>query len=227
MRYVRDHGGKKLSNSGAVAKLLDCILNFDSRGAADWARKAVDEGRDPTETLNLLIDTIRRVGDSFGRGEIFLPELMGAAQAMQSALPILEAEITKSGKQQQTEGTLVIGTVKGDIHDIGKTIVGIFFMTAGFKVIDLGVDVPAQRFVEAVREHNPDILGMSALLTTTALGQAKVMQALREAGLRDRVKVIVGGAAVTPELAKNVGADGYGATAVEGLQIAEKLLGKN
>jgi len=215
-----------MSNSQAITKLVDSIMNYDPNGATTWAQNAIDEGVDPIGTLDLLIETIRKVGDSFGRGEIFLPELMGAAQAMQSALPILEGEIMKRGKQRETVGTLVLGTVKGDIHDIGKTLVGIFFMTAGFKVIDLGIDVPADRFVEAVREYNPDILGMSALLTTTALGQAKVIEALRESGLRDKVKVIVGGAAVTPELAKSVGADGYGATAAEGLEVAERLLGK-
>ncbi|RLE87656.1 MAG: cobalamin-binding protein, partial [Thermoprotei archaeon] len=138
---------------------------------------------------------------------------------------VLLPEIKKRGEASRKLGTVVIGTVRGDLHDIGKSIVATMLRAAGFEVIDLGVDVPPEKFVEAVKKYNADIVAMSALLTTTMLEMKNVIEALKQAGLRDRVKVIVGGAAVTEEFAKEIGADGYGEDAVKAVKICKELLG--
>lgn len=214
-----------MASQEVLENLKKAILEYDAAGAANWAKRAVAEKIDPLKAIDALIEVIKKVGDGFGKGELFLPELMGAAEAMQSAMPILEAEIMKKGMERKSLGTVVIGTVYGDIHDIGKTMVGTLLTTGGFSVHDLGVNKSVEEFVQAVKEYKPDILAMSALLTMTALEQRKVIDTLKKEGLRDKTKVMVGGGAITQEFADEIGADGYDATAPGAVGLARRLLG--
>jgi methylmalonyl-CoA mutase cobalamin-binding domain/chain len=172
--------------------------------------------------LDVLTGTIRSVGDRFGRGECWLPDLVGAAEALSAATTIVEAEIQKRGGEGRTSATVVIGTVYGDIHNIGKNMVATLLRASGFQVHDVGVNVKAERFVEAIRSTNADVLALSALLTTTAPEQKKVIQALKNEGIRERVKVMVGGAALTREFAESIGADGYEPTAIGAVVLAKQ-----
>jgi len=214
-----------MASQEVLENLKKAILEYDAAGAANWAKRAVAEKIDPLKAIDALIEVIKKVGDGFGKGELFLPELMGAAEAMQSAMPILEAEIMKKGMERKSLGTVVIGTVYGDIHDIGKTMVGTLLTTGGFSVHDLGVNKSVEEFVQAVKEYKPDILAMSALLTMTAPEQRKVIDTLKKEGLRDKTKVMVGGGAITQEFADEIGADGYDATAPGAVGLARRLLG--
>ena len=208
-----------------LENLKKAIVEYDHEGAASWARKAVEQKVDPIKALNVLTEAIRQVGDGFERGKLWLPELVGAADAMQGATPILEEEIKRTGAKKETMGTVVVGTVFGDIHSIGINMVSTLLTAAGFDVHMLGINVKAERFVEAVREHKPDILVMSALLTLTASEQRKVIAALKEEGMRDKVKVMVGGGAINADFAKNIGADGYDPTAPGAVKLAKRLVG--
>ncbi|MEM1550264.1 MAG: cobalamin-dependent protein, partial [Candidatus Methanomethylicia archaeon] len=160
-----------------------------------------------------------------GSGEIFLTELAIAAEAMKEALKIFEPAILKSGRERKVLGRIVIGTVEGDIHDIGKNIVSTLLMASGFEVIDLGVDVPVEVFVEKVKELKPDILALSALMTTTMIKMVDVIKALEREGLRDKVKVMIGGAPTSKDWAREIGADGHGVDAIEAVEVAKKLIG--
>jgi len=180
-----------------LEQLKKAVTQYDAEEAARWASKAVEEGIDPTQALDALTEAIREVGDSYGRGEIWLPELVGAAAAMAHATPAIEERIRAMGKKRKSLGTIVIGTVHGDIHSIGKDMVVVLSRAAGFEVIDLGVDVSAERFIETVKEREVDILGISALLTTSAAAQKEVIKALEQANLREKVKVVVGGGPIT------------------------------
>ncbi|MBC8254668.1 MAG: corrinoid protein [Ardenticatenia bacterium] len=204
--------------------LEEAVLQYDADGAEQWARKAIDENVDPAKALDTLTSAIRQVGEGFGTGELFLPDLVGAADAMQRALPILEEAVEKSGGSRKSLGTVVIGTVKGDVHTIGKDMVATLLRAEGFAVADMGINVSAQQFLEAIRTQNADILAMSALMTTTAPVQKKVIAMLEEEGLRDAVKVMVGGGAITQDFANNIGADGYGATAPSAVKVARRLV---
>jgi len=203
--------------------LSQSVLDGDDLEAMRWARKAVEEGVDPTKALDALIGGMRQVDRAYVRDEIGLPDVVMAAYAMKSAIPIVEEQIERTGKEMGTLGTVVIGTVRGDIHDIGKTIVAMLLKTRGFKVIDLGFDVTAEQFVKAVREYAPNVLAMSALTTTTAPEQRKVIKALKEEGLRDEVKVMVGGGAITRSLAGEIEADGYEPSARRAVELAWRL----
>ena len=164
------------------------------------------------------------VGEGYASQELWLPDLVGAADVSHKALPILEDEIRRRGEKTKSLGTVVIGTVSGDIHTIGKSMVGVLLVAAGFRVIDVGADVATDQFVDAVKDNEADILALSALLTTTAPEQGKVIEALKEAGLRDKVKIMVGGGAITQGFADGIGADGYGATAPGAVDLAKSLL---
>ena len=206
-----------------LEELEKAVVECNGQKATSWARRVVEEGIDPLEALNALTKGIKQVGDGYGRGELWLPDLIGAADAMSNAMPIIEEEIRRTGKKLKKADAIVIGTVKGDIHDIGKNIVATLLVVNGFKIIDLGVDVSAERFIEAIKEHKPSILAMSALLTMTAPEQKRVIEALTKEEMRDRVKVIVGGAAITQEFADDIGADGYDPTAAGAVDLVRRL----
>jgi len=169
---------------------------------------------------------IRQVGEGFGNGELWLPDLVGAAAAMTSAMPIIEEEIKRAGAKRESVGIVVIGTVYGDIHTIGKTMVATMLTADGFAVIDLGINVTAENFVKGITENNADILAMSALMTTTAPEQRKIIEKLERENLRDKVKIMVGGGAITQDFANSIGADGYDPTAPGAVKLARTLVGK-
>lgn len=206
-------------------KLMNAVLNYDPEAAVKAAEEALQKGVDPVEAVEEgLAKGVRIVGERFGAGEAFLTELVIAAEAMKQALKVLEPAILKSAREKKTLGKVLIGTVEGDIHDIGKNIVSTLLMVAGFEVIDIGVDVPAQKFVEKVKEAKPEIVGLSALMTTTMAKMADVIEALKREGLREKVKVIIGGAPTSKKWAEKIGADGYGGDAMEAVEIAKKLV---
>jgi len=206
-----------------LEKLKTAVLEYDGEQASDLARKVLEEDIDPIEAIDALTEAIRLVGDGFGRGELWLPELVGAASAMKSAMPILEDAIQREGKKREAVGTVVIGTVFGDIHDIGKNMVSTLLTADGFIVHDLGINIAAEEFVQAIKRYKPDILAMSALMTMTAPELGKVINSLKEEGLRNQVKVMVGGAAITREFARKIGADGYEPTVRGAVELAKRL----
>jgi len=196
-------------------------------GKADEVRKNVEEalslGISAQTILNEgLVKAMDVVGEKFKANEIYVPEVLVAARAMHAGMDVLKPLFVKQGVKKI--GKIVIGTVSGDLHDIGKNLVAVMMEGAGFEVVDLGVDVSQEKFVDAVREEKPTFLGMSALLTTTMLSMPKVIDVLKEAGLRDKVKVIVGGAPVSREFAQEIGADGYADDARSAVEIARELM---
>jgi corrinoid protein of di/trimethylamine methyltransferase len=208
------------------AALRQSVIDGDAAQAAVLAQQVLDTGVPPLAAIDDgLVPGLSYVGEQFGMGELFLPDMMLAARAMQKAMDILEPELQAQAAQRKVVGRVVIGTVKGDIHEIGKNLVGMMLSTSGFEVHDLGVDVAPDRFVEAAREHDADVVGVSALLTTTMAGQRTVVEALVAAGLRDRVKVIVGGAPASESWAAEIGADGYSEDAIGAVALARRLLG--
>jgi len=208
-----------------LGKLREAILNYDAEAAELWARRAVNEGIDPIKTVDALTEAIRVIGDGFGKGELWLPDLVGAATAMKSAMPIIEDEIRRTGKKRQALGSVVVGTVHGDIHDIGKNMVATLLAANGFTVYDVGINVTSAEFVEAVRKYSPNILAMSALMTMTSYEQKNVIEALKKEGLRGQVKIMVGGGAITQQFADMIGADGYEPSAPGAVSLAKKLMG--
>ena len=194
--------------------------------ARDLAEQALAAGIDPLEAIDRGFKPgMDVVGDGFANGELFIPDLMMSGEAMKAAIAALEPELMARKQQRQVMGKVVIGTVKGDIHEIGKTLVATMLAANGFEVHDLGVDVPAERFLAKVREVGADVLGLSALLTTTIFAQETVIQQLQEAGLRDQVKVIIGGVPADPEWAEEIGADGYAENATEAVEVVKRLVG--
>ena len=209
-----------------VKRLAEAVVEGDAEKSEEIAKKAVELRMDPLQVLDGgVIKPLREIGDKFGRGEVFLTDLVMSAEAAKAAMEVLVAEIKRRGREVGYLGRVVLGTVAGDIHDIGKNIVGALLSVEGFEVIDLGADVPTEKFVEKVRELKPNILGLSALLTVTMPVQREVIEALKKAGLRDTVKVMVGGAPVTAEWAEEIGADAYGADAIDAVKKAKKLIG--
>lgn len=209
-----------------LEKLKKAITEYDNEKAIGSAKKVVEEKINPIKALDAMTEAIRKVGDGFGRGELWLPDLVGAADAMLSAMPIIEEEIKRTGAKRESLGTIVAGTVFGDIHSIGKTMVCTLLVAEGFEVYDLGVNIKAEEFLKAIKKYNADILAMSALMTMTASEQKKVIEYLEKEGLRDKIKIMVGGGAITEEFAKDIGADGYDPTAPGAVKLARKLIGK-
>jgi len=208
-----------------LSRLMNAVLNYDVDEAVKAAKEAVEKGVDPVDAIEEgLAKGVRIVGERFGAGEVFLTELAIAAEAMKQAVAVLEPVISKSAKEKKTLGKVVIGTVEGDIHDIGKSIVGTMLMVAGFEVVDLGVDVPTEKFVEKAKEVKPEVVGLSALMTTTMVKMADVIKALEREGLREKVKVIIGGAPTSKEWAEEIGADGHGGDAMEAVEVTKKLI---
>lgn len=201
------------------------VVDGEPEDAERLAREALAHGLDPLEAINRgFVPGINTVGERFGCGEMFLPDLVRAGAAMRAATQLLEAELLRRGAVRQAAGVLVLGTVKGDIHEIGKNLVGTLFTANGFRVHDLGVDVPIEKFVDQAGALGADLVGVSALLTTTMTGQRKVVEALDRAGLRGRIKVLIGGAPVTREWAREIGADGYSEDAAGAVAVARQLL---
>jgi len=192
----------------------------------DLTRQALSAGLEPMAIINQgLVPGMEVVGDKFQSGEYFLPHLIIAANAMQQAMEVLEPELKARQQAFETAGTLVIGSVAGDIHEIGKSLVATMMSASGFQVYDLGVDVPTETFVAKVKETGADLLGLSALLTTTMTVQRQVIEALEEAGIREQVKVLIGGAPVSQKWAEAIGADGYAEDAVGAIELARQLVG--
>jgi len=208
------------------AAMKQSIIDGDEEAAAAVAQQALDAGIDPLEAINAgYVEGMSYVGEQFAEGEMFLPDMMLAAEAMKAAVAVLEPEMTRRGTQRTMLGKVVLGTVKGDIHEIGKNLVATMLSASGFEVYDLGVDVPFAKFIEKAREVNADIIGMSALLTTTMTGQRTVIEMLDDMGLRPKVKVMVGGAPVTRSWAAEIGADGMSEDAMGAVALAKKLVG--
>jgi 5-methyltetrahydrofolate--homocysteine methyltransferase len=192
-----------------VELLKELVKNGDAEETAERVRELLAGGTNPEAIMKeALIPAMDEVGDLFQRGEAFVPEMLIAARAMQSGLDVLKPELAESGVEPL--GKVIVGTVKGDLHDIGKNLVVMVLEGAGFEVVDLGVDVSPEQFVEAIKEHSPQIVGLSALLTTTMLAMRDTIDAVKEAGLREQVKVMVGGAPMRQEYADEIGADFYG-----------------
>jgi methanogenic corrinoid protein MtbC1 len=208
-----------------LEELKNIVLEFDTDSAESTAVKAIEQGADPVKCAEAMSDALHIIGEKFGTGEMFLPELVNASEVVKAALPTIMAEIEKQGRDVQSLGKVIIGTVFGDIHSIGKSMMATLLFAEGFEVEDLGVNVNGKQFLEAYHLHQPDILAMSALLTTTSMEQRNVIKGLQEAGIRDQVKVMVGGSPITQKFADDIGADGYGATAPAGVKIALKLMG--
>jgi corrinoid protein of di/trimethylamine methyltransferase len=205
-------------------KLAQSVIEGEPDEAEELAKQALDQGLDPLTCINEgLTKGIQRVGELFASGEYFLPELIIGAEAMKRALAVLEPAMV-GDQSREVVGRVVLGTVEGDMHEIGKTLVGTMLIANGFKVIDIGVDQSADQFIAAVKENDADMVGASALLTTTMLQQKKLIEALEEAGLRDQVKVMVGGAPVTESFASEIGADGYAEDAISAVDLAFRLV---
>jgi corrinoid protein of di/trimethylamine methyltransferase len=208
-------------------EMAQTIIDGDPEAAEALARRVLAEGIDPLEAINKgFVAGVNTVGDAFGCGDAFLPDLVLAGEAMKAVVAVLDPELARRGTQRQTLGNVVVGTVKGDIHDIGKTLVATMLSASGFQVYDLGVDVPPERFAQKAREVSAAIVGVSALLTTTMVNQKSVIEALDDLGLRPQVKVMVGGAPVTRTWAQQIGADGFSEDAIGAVAEAKRILGK-
>jgi corrinoid protein of di/trimethylamine methyltransferase len=205
-------------------QLAQAVIEGEPEEAEELAKQALEQGADPLACINEgLMKGIKEVGDLFSKGEYYLPELIIGADAMKAALDVLEPALMGNQKREVV-GNVVLGTVAGDLHEIGKTLVGTMLTANGFRVYDIGVDKKPEEFIAAIKETNAEIVGASALLTTTMLQQEKLIQALEEAGIRDQVKVMIGGAPVTEEYAKKIGADGYAEDAISAVNIAFRLV---
>lgn len=209
-----------------LAELAQAVTDYDPQAARQRTEKALDAGITPLNALEMGLSVgIEKVGAQFGSGDIFLPELVRAAQAMQAGLDVLKTRWEHMESERRTLGKVVLGTVRGDIHSIGKQIVASLLTAASFEVIDLGVNVFPETFVDKVTALKPEIVGLSALLTTSMPWQRHVINALEQAGLRGKVKVIVGGSPITEEWAKEIGADGWAPNAALAVKQAKFLLG--
>ena len=207
-------------------EISDAIVNLEKEKAIELAQKAVNENMNLLEVIEKGFgDGIRRIGDLWEEGEFFLPELMLGGTIMQESMEILLPKL-KSGGEHISSGTVVIATIEGDIHSIGKTIVGTMLSANGFEVYDLGADVPAEHIVETAIENNADVIGVSALLTTTMFGQKKIVEILEKKGIRNKYKVIIGGAPVNQSWTEECKADGFAGSAVEAVKLVKKLLNK-
>jgi 5-methyltetrahydrofolate--homocysteine methyltransferase len=206
-----------------ISEIFEAILEGQQKKAVEKVTQALEENVDPSVILNEgMVKAMAEVGRLFEEGEYFVPEMLIAARAMQNGLAVLKPHLIQA--DIKSSGKIVAGTVKGDLHDIGKNLVAMMLEGAAFEIVDLGSDVSPEKFVEAVRSSGADIVAMSALLTTTMPNMKTTIEALEAAGLRDKVKIIVGGAPLTPEYAKQIGADGYAADASRAVALAKSLL---
>ncbi|MBU0516346.1 MAG: corrinoid protein [Proteobacteria bacterium] len=209
--------------SDILPQIAQALQRGDAPGVGAGVQEALDQGLSPRDILDkALVATMAVIGHKFKNNEMYMPEVMIAARAMNAGLEILDPILSRSGASAR--GKLLLGSVRGDLHDVGKNMVSMMFRGAGFKVIDLGVDVAEDKFVAAVHEHRPDVVGLSALLTMTLSSMETTLTALKYAGLRDRVVVLCGGAPVTEDFALRVGADGYAPDAASAVERALELM---
>ena len=217
-----------MTDEKILDEMAQSVEDFDSDKALELIEAALKDGVDPVDIIEKGFSVgLRRVGDRFGKEEAFLTELVAAANVMEEVSGRLSVEITKSKKERMLLGRVLIGTVAGDVHSIGKTILKAMLEVGGFEVVDVGVDVPTSVFVEKTRELKPNIVGLSALMSTTITEQREVVEALKRAGLRGGVKVMVGGAAVTEKWAKDIGADAYAENASDAVKAAQGLVARH
>jgi 5-methyltetrahydrofolate--homocysteine methyltransferase len=205
-------------------EMAKAVVEGDEERTVSLAKEALAKGVNPTEAIEKgFAEGMKEIGKLFDTLEIYLPQVIISADAMTAGVEIFRQHLLEKG-EETFKKTVLLGTIQGDVHDIGKNIVKIMLESNGFKVYDLGRDVPILDFIEKVKELNPDIVGVSALMTTTMVHMPKLIEALQEHGLREKVKVMVGGAPVLPEWAKKIGADGYGETAMEAVRVAQSLV---
>jgi len=208
------------------AAMAESVVKLDKKRAAELAQVGLDRDLDLNEVIEKgFVVGVQQVGELWASGEYFLPELVMGAEAMKAAMAVLNPAILARKIAREPIGRVVIGTIEGDIHDIGKTLVATMLNTVGFEVTDLGKNVKVDRFIAMAEEKNADIIGISALLTTTMVGQKKVIDELKKRGLRERFKVIVGGAPTSKRWANEIGADGQGPNAMESVELAKRLVG--
>ncbi len=207
-----------------IQEISQAVLNGDVYDIDEILQKHLAAGQAPTACLEAMLAGLDETGKRFEKGEYFVPELMIAADTFKAGMEVLTPHL--AGNAREYKGTVVLGTVRGDVHDIGKNLVGFMLESSGYRVIDLGTDVDAARFVEAVKTHGADVVAMSALLTTTMLGMQTVVKALEAAGLRAKVKVIVGGAPLSQKFAEDIKADAFGASAPQAVEIVNGWLGR-
>jgi len=209
--------------SDLLDDLYQAVYDMDEDKAVELTEEALDEDMDPEVLLNEgLIPAMDEVGELYENGERYVPEMLLSAEAMKGSMKLLRPLLTESGVEPT--GIVVLGTVEGDLHDIGMNLVGMMLEGGGFEVINLGPETPAEKFVEAVKEHNANLVGMSALLTTTMTHMPEVIEALEEEGVRDQVKVAIGGAPVSQDFADEIGADGYAADAASATDLFKKFV---
>jgi corrinoid protein of di/trimethylamine methyltransferase len=207
-------------------KMAQSVLDGDTDAAIALAQEAIASGIDPLEAItNGFVKGVNQVGENFSCGQAFLPELVMAGEAMKAAVSTLEPEMQKRGLERKMLGKVVLATVEGDIHEIGKSLVGTMLSASGFQVFDLGVDVPAEKIIAKIQEVDADLVGLSALLTTTMVKQKEVIEELDKRGLRKKVKVMVGGAPVTRDWVQKIEADGYSEDAIGAVGLAKQLVG--
>ena len=217
--------GEKVSKKEILNSLREAILSFDIEAARKAAEETIKAGIDPTEAAKeALIPALREVGNKFHRYEVFLPHLVLAGDAMTEAMNVFEPTMTKEQIAELRRGTVVIGTVEGDLHDIGKNVVAMVLKSEGFVVHDIGKDVKTSEFIDKAQAVNADAIGISSLMTTTIPYQRELVEELERLGLRDKFKVVVGGGPVTAEWAEQIGADGYGRDATEAVKVMKELL---
>lgn len=213
-------------NENLFQKMTQSIIDGEDEIAAELARESIELGIDPLDAINKgFVVGVNHVGNEFSCGNAFLPELVMAGEAMKAAVAVLEPELARRGTKRDILGKVVIATVEGDIHDIGKTLVGTMLSASGFEVHDMGVNVPIGDLVNKAREVDADIIGVSALLTTTMLKQREVIEAIEDIGLKGDVKVLIGGAPVTRAWMEEIGADGYSEDAIGAVAVAKELMG--
>ena len=211
--------------SELLGKMAESLIAGKIDEVVDLTKQALDGGAAPVDILDQgLLAGMDVVGKRFKAEEMFIPEVLRCAKCMHGAMEILRPLLAETGAE--SIGTLVIGTVKGDLHDIGKNLVSMMFEGAGFNVVDLGIDKEPQVFVDAIKEHNAKLIGMSALLTTTMPKMGETINAIKEAGLRDQVKILVGGAPITAAFAEEIGADGYASNAASAVEKGKELIGR-
>ncbi len=211
--------------SELLGKMAESLIAGNIDAVVDMTKEALDAGTAPADILDQgLLAGMDVVGQRFKAEEMFIPEVLRCAKCMHGAMKILRPLLAETGAD--SIGTLIIGTVKGDLHDIGKNLVGMMFEGAGFNVVDLGIDKEPQVFVDAIKEHDAKLIGMSALLTTTMPKMGETINAIKEAGVRDQVKILIGGAPITAAFAEEIGADGYASNAASAVEKGKELIGR-